>query len=528
MAKTKVVFGREARTGLLKGINALAHAVKSTLGPRGRNVLIAPGVKRNVITKDGVSVARAIEPSDPLEAAGSNLLRSVASEACSNADDGTTTATVLAYTLINAGFQHLDEGLCPVRMKEGVDVAVEHVVQRLQELARPVDTLDELISVATISANGDATIGRHIGQCVHDVGINGAITIREGIDYITTVVRAAGMQLPTGLIHDAFLPAAKRQLIIDNVTVAIVVGELNEHRMIEIVKAASSYSDRPLVIFAETFSEDAELAALSTTRRRAGELSLIKLPGFGNRQEAYLSDMGVYLDLPITSAKVGEPVVVCDEITLAATRKETILSVKCAGKLLAEHIAKLEESLKTADAGHQQNVLRDRISTLTGGHVTIRVGGTSEFDIKERKDRYDDALGAARAAKEGGVLPGGGIALMIAARTVIGLATGGTTRNQLSYDAGIDCVYTACLAPAGAIIANAGENYEEIFAKIEAANDETTGWNGRTGEMCNMIEAGIIDPAKVTMGSFSHALSAASLLLTTDSVVIDDVGMDHE
>jgi len=160
--------------------------------------------------------------------------------------------------------------------------------------------------------------------------------------------------------------------------------------------------------------------------------------------------------------------------------------------------------------------------------VTIRVGGTSEFDIKERKDRYDDALGAARAAKEGGVLPGGGISLMIAARTVIGLATGGTTRNQLSYDAGIDCVYTACLAPAGAIIANAGENYEEIFAKIEAANDETTGWNGRTGEMCNMIEAGIIDPAKVTMGSFSHALSAASLLLTTDSVVIDDVGMDHE
>lgn len=530
MAKTEVVFGAEARKGLLAGVLTLGNAVASTLGPRGRNVLIAPGVKRNVITKDGVSVAKAIELSNPLQAAGARLLRNVASEACSNADDGTTTATVLAMTLIAKGFEALDKDLCPVRMKAGVDDAVDQVAQLLTVWSTPVNTKEELISVATISANGDHRIGEHIGSCVYDVGVNGAITIREGTNYQTTVERAQGMMLPAGLIHEALLPEASRQLILDGTTVIIVNGELGAERMLELIKHVTDLGVDSILLLAETYSEDAEDMAINIRRKRAANLAVIKTPGFGGRQQAYIVDICKYLGTQLTSNKFGETIHLAMNVGVTTTRQHTILSSESthAKADVDMHVEALQATLNTTEQGHHANVLRDRISSLTSGHVTISVGGTSEVDIKERKDRYDDALGAARAAKEGGVLPGGGIALHNAADHITAGSPRGSQRSIESYVAGIELVRHACRAPLAMICRNAGENYEEILTALASDQRPTFGWDANLGQAVDMMEAGIIDPAKVTIGSFTHAISAASLLLTTDSVILDEVSLGRE
>lgn len=529
--KTQVFFGNKAREGYMRGINIVADAVVPTLGPKGRCVLLSPGAGRPKITKDGVSVAKEIRLNDPLEEAGAQLIRNVASQACSNAGDGTTTATLLARALIVEGHRLIAAGYDPISLKQGIDNSLVSVVEYLRARSRECRTLESLQHVATISANGDTAIGNMIGEAVFRSGENGIINVRDGSALKDTVDYVEGMVVDSGAVSNDYMPHNGRPWQGEQALVLISASDLDTHEQLRtIASVLDQYDERPVVMIAPSFSEEFEYAV----RRFNGpspRIMLVKTPGFGSTKVSSERDLATYTNSTVVGDAAGIPL---DKMSpshigygalVTVTRRNMTIQqenddskIKAAVTTLLESI---QEIINNAEDERTRRVARDRYARLTGTVCNIVVGGTSEFDVKERRDRIDDAIGATQAAHKHGVLPGGGIALARAAKAVIcnGLATDGET-------VGHQLLMKVLRQPMSQLAENAGKHPEVIAFRIDAASEqfEVPGWDASTDTIVDMFEAGIIDPTQVTVGSLTSAVSVGSLLLITDSVVVSDIG----
>ena len=530
-SKTQVFFGKDAREGYMRGINIVADAVVPTLGPKGRCVLLSPGTGRPKITKDGVSVAKSISLSDPLEEAGAQLIRNVASQACSNAGDGTTTATLLARALIVEGHRLIAAGYDPIALKQGIDDSMANVVEYLRARSRECTTLESLQHVATISANGDTAIGNMIGEAVFRTGENGIINVRDGSSLKDTIDYVEGMIVDSGAVSNDYMPHNGRPWQGEEALVVISASDLDttEH-LRAIIGVLDSFDERPVVIVAPSFGEEFEYAA----RRYNGtypRIVLVKTPGFGSTKVSSERDLAAYTNaipvgeaagIPLDSLK---PYHIGYGAMVSVTRRNMTIQQNNDDATIKSTVTALlsdiQEIIDNAGDDRTRRTARDRYARLTGTVCNIVVGGTSEFDVKERRDRIDDAIGATQAAQTNGVLPGGGIALAMAAKAVIcnGLATDTQT-------IGHQLLMKVLRQPMSQLALNAGQHPDVIAYRIDAASEkfEVPGWDASTDTIVDMFEAGIIDPTQVTVGSLTSAVSVGSLLLITDSVVVSDIG----
>lgn len=528
-SNTKVFFGDEARAGYMKGINALADAVVATLGPKGRTVLLSSNTTRPVITKDGVSVAKAIRLADPIEDAGAQLLRNVASSACSNAGDGTTTATLLARALVVEGHRLVAAGYDPIMLKQGVDDALHAVVEYLRATSRPCTTLEELQSVATISANGDTVIGHAIGEAVFKVGEHGIINVREGTSLKDQVEMVSGMIVDSGAISNNYMPHNGRPWS-GSALVLISSNDISSPQETQVIlsKIEEFYGEDRVIIIAPTFGEDFE-HGVSRFNRGTEQVMLVKTPGFGSTKTSSEQDLAVYTGGTVVGVTAG---IAFDDIqpkhfgivsNATVTRKTTVLehtNEPEIGEAIRNALENIQYQIDNADSEFARRNARDRYARLTGTVCNFVVGGTSELDVKERRDRIDDAIGAAQAARSHGILPGGGIALAMASKAVLA--------NSVAADdvaIGRQLLMKVLRQPMSQLAVNAGQHPDVIAYRIEAASEkfEVPGWDASTDQIVDMFEAGIIDPTQVTVGSLTTAISVASLLLITEAVIVSDV-----
>lgn len=522
---TKVFFGDDARAGYMKGINTLADAVVATLGPKGRTVLLSSNTSRPVITKDGVSVAKAIRLADPIEDAGAQLLRNVASTACSNAGDGTTTATLLARALVVEGHRLVAAGYDPIVIKQGVDDALHVAVEYLRSASRPCSTLEELQSVATISANGDTTIGHAIGEAVFKVGEHGIINVREGTGLKDQVEMVSGMIIDSGAISNNYMPHNGRPWS-GSALVLICADDVTSAQVI-LSKIEEFYGEDRVIIIAPGFSEDFE-HGVSRFNRGTEQVMLVKTPGFGSTKTSSEQDLAVYTGGTVVGMTVG---IAFEDINpkhfgivsnATVTRKTTVFehtSEPEIGEAIRNALENIQYQIDNADSEFARRNARDRYARLTGTVCNFVVGGTSELDVKERRDRIDDAIGAAQAARAHGILPGGGTALLSAARAIESLAT-----SLHPTTIGSRLLASVLRQPMSQLAKNAGKHPEVIQFRIDNAGDlKNPGWDASTDQVVDMFEAGIIDPTQVTVGSLTTAISVASLLLITEAVIVSDV-----
>lgn len=530
-SKTQVFFGKEAREGYMRGINIVADAVVPTLGPKGRCVLLSPGAGRPKITKDGVSVAKAICLSDPLEEAGAQLIRNVAAQACSNAGDGTTTATLLARALIVEGQRLIEAGYDPISIKRGIDSALGQVVAELRKQSRDCLTLESLQHVATISANGDTEIGNAIGEAVFRVGENGILNVREGTALTDVITYVEGMIVDSGAVANDYLPHNGKPWVGEHALVLISASDLvstNDFR--RILDVLTNYDDRPVLIIAPAFDEEFEYAVRRYSKNTM-QFMLVKTPGFGSTKVSSERDLATYTTATVVGDNAG--IALADlkpeHLGYAATATVTRRTLTIQQELddarvkndVSELLVSIQEIIDTAETEHARRTARDRYARLTGTVCNIVVGGSSEFDVKERRDRIDDAIGATQAARAYGVLPGGGIALAKAAKVVdvnTGVIDGELIGRQL--------LVKVLRQPMSQLAVNAGMHPDVIAYRIDAKSEEFAcpGWDASTDTVVDMFEAGIIDPTQVTVGSLTSAVSIGSLLLITDSVVVSDIG----
>lgn len=530
-SKTQVFFGQAAREGYMRGINIVADAVVPTLGPKGRCVLLSPGAGRPKITKDGVSVAKSICLSDPLEEAGAQLIRNVASQACSNAGDGTTTATLLARALIVEGHRLIAAGYDPISLKQGIDDSMASVVEYLRARSRECTSLESLQHVATISANGDTAIGNMIGEAVFRSGENGIINVRDGTSLKDTIEYVEGMIVDSGAVSNDYMPHNGRPWQGVEALVLISGSDLDTTEQLRyIISVLDNFDERPVVMIAPSFGEEFEYSV----RRYNGtspRVMLVKTPGFGSTKVYSERDLAAYTNATVVGEGAGVPLnelksfhIGYGALVTVTRRNMTIqqdnddATVKAT---VTELLKSIQEIIDTAEDDRTRRNARDRYARLTGTVCNIVVGGTSEFDVKERRDRIDDAIGATQAAQSHGVLPGGGIALAMASKAVLvnGLATDGAT-------IGHQLLMKVLRQPMSQLALNAGQHPDVIAFRIEAASEkfEVPGWDASTDAIVDMFEAGIIDPTQVTVGSLTSAVSVGSLLLITDSVVVSDIG----
>ncbi|HET6526836.1 chaperonin GroEL [Sphingopyxis sp.] len=524
MAAKEVKFASDARDRMLRGVDTLANAVKVTLGPKGRNVVIDKSFGAPRITKDGVTVAKEIELADKFENMGAQMLREVASKQNDKAGDGTTTATVLAQAIVREGSKAVAAGMNPMDVKRGIDLAVTKVVEDLKAHAKSVEANSEIAQVATISANGDEEVGRILAEAMETVGNQGVITVEEAKSLATELETVEGMQFDRGYLSPYFITnAEKLKVELDDPYILIHEKKLsNLQAMLPLLESVVQ-SGRPLLIIAEDVEGDA-LATLVVNRLRGGlKVAAVKAPGFGDRRKAMLEDIAVLTGGNVVSEELGIKLESVTINMLGRAKKvvidkdnTTIVDGVGAKSDIDGRVAQIRQQIETTTSDYDREKLQERLAKLAGGVAVIRVGGATEVEVKEKKDRVDDALHATRAAVEEGILPGGGIALLRSLKALEGLKAANDDQQS-----GIDIVRRALRAPARQIADNAGEDGAWIVGKLLESGDYSWGFNAATGEYQDLVKAGVIDPAKVVRTALQDAASVASLLITTEALVAE-------
>ncbi|ABF53788.1 chaperonin GroEL [Sphingopyxis alaskensis] len=524
MAAKEVKFASDARDRMLRGVDTLANAVKVTLGPKGRNVVIEKSFGAPRITKDGVTVAKEIELADKFENMGAQMLREVASKQNDKAGDGTTTATVLAQAIVREGSKAVAAGMNPMDVKRGIDLAVKAVVKDLETHAKKVSANSEIAQVATISANGDEEVGRILAEAMDKVGNEGVITVEEAKSLATELETVEGMQFDRGYLSPYFITnAEKLKVELDDPYILIHEKKLsNLQAMLPLLEAVVQ-SGKPLLIIAEDVEGEA-LATLVVNRLRGGlKVAAVKAPGFGDRRKAMLEDIAILTGGNVVSEDLGIKLENVTVNMLGRAKKvvidkdnTTIVDGVGARTDIDARIAQIRQQIDTTTSDYDREKLQERLAKLAGGVAVIRVGGATEVEVKERKDRVDDALHATRAAVEEGILPGGGIALLRALKALDGLKAANDDQQS-----GIDIVRRALRAPARQIADNAGEDGAWIVGKLLESSDYNWGFNAATGEYEDLVKAGVIDPAKVVRTALQDAASVAALLITTEALVAE-------
>ena len=524
MAAKDVKFGTDARNKMLKGVNILADAVKVTLGPKGRNVVLDKSFGAPRITKDGVSVAKEIELEDKFENMGAQMVKEVASRTNDEAGDGTTTATVLAQAIVREGMKSVAAGMNPMDLKRGIDMATTTVVEAIKKASRPVNDSAEVAQVGTISANGEAEIGQQIADAMQKVGNEGVITVEEnkGLETETDVVE--GMQFDRGYLSPYFVTNADK-MVADLEDCMILLHEKKLSSLQPMVPLLESViqSQKPLLIIAEDVEGEA-LATLVVNKLRGGlKIAAVKAPGFGDRRKAMLQDLAILTGGQVISEDLGMKLESVTMDMLGSAKKVTITKdettiVDGAGAKaeIESRVAQIRTQIEETTSDYDREKLQERVAKLAGGVAVIRVGGMSEVEVKERKDRVDDALNATRAAVQEGVVVGGGVALVQGAKALDGLK--GANSDQ---DVGISIVRKAIEAPLRQIAENSGVDGSVVAGKIRESDDVTFGFNAQTEEYGDMFKFGVIDPAKVVRTALQDAASVAGLLITTEAMVAD-------
>ena len=524
MAAKDVKFGRDARERILRGVDILADAVKVTLGPKGRNVVIEKSFGAPRITKDGVTVAKEIELKDKFENLGAQMVREVASKTNDVAGDGTTTATVLAQAIVREGMKSVAAGMNPMDLKRGIDLAVSKVVADLKARSKPVAGTSEIAQVGTISANGESEIGEMIAKAMEKVGKEGVITVEEakGMDSELDVVE--GMQFDRGYLSPYFITnPEKMQVELESPYILIHEKKLSNLQALLPVLEAVVQSGRPLLIIAEDVEGEA-LATLVVNKLRGGlKVAAVKAPGFGDRRKAMLEDIAVLTkgemiseDLGIKLENVTLPMLgVAKRVTIDKDNT-TIIDGAGEADAIKGRVEQIRAQIEITTSDYDKEKLQERLAKLAGGVAVIKVGGSTEVEVKERKDRVDDALHATRAAVEEGIVPGGGTALLYATKALEGLK--GANDDQTR---GIDIIRRALFAPVRQIAANAGHDGAVVSGKLLEGGDDKIGFNAQTDVYENLVVAGVIDPTKVVRTALQDAASVASLLITTEAAITD-------
>ena len=529
MAAKDVKFGTDARNRMLNGVNILADAVKVTLGPKGRNVVLEKSFGAPRITKDGVSVAKEIELEDKFENMGAQMVKEVASRTNDEAGDGTTTATVLAQAIVKEGMKAVAAGMNPMDLKRGIDLATAKVVESIKSAARPVADSAEVAKVGTISANGEADIGQQIADAMQRVGNEGVITVEEnkGLETETDVVE--GMQFDRGYLSPYFVTNPDKMTVdLEDAIILLHEKKLGSLQPMVPLLEAVIQSGKPLLIIAEDVEGEA-LATLVVNKLRGGlKIAAVKAPGFGDRRKAMLQDIAILTGGQVISEELGMKLenVTIDMLgsakRVAITKDETTI-IDGAGKKaeIDARVTQIRNQIEETTSDYDKEKLQERVAKLAGGVAVIRVGGMSEIEVKERKDRVDDALNATRAAVQEGIVVGGGVALVQAGKGLAGME--GANADQTI---GINIVRKALEAPLRQIAENSGVDGSVVAGKIRESDDKTFGFNAQTEEYGDMFKFGVIDPAKVARTALQDAASVAGLLITTEAMVADKPSKD--
>lgn len=524
MSKTEVRFSAEGREKLLRGVNLLANAVKATLGPRGRTVVIKKGFGTARICNDGVTVARAIDLGDTIEEVGAEMVREVAIKTSELAGDGTSTATVLAQAIIREGIRSVSAGLNPMDLKRGVDLAVKAAVEDIKTRSRKVATKDEIVQVGTISANGEREIGEMIANAMERVGNEGAISIEEAKALETELDVVEGLQFDRGWISPYFVTDARKMSCeLEDVSILIFDKKLVALQLIVPLLEAIVQAARPLLVIAEDVEGEA-LATLVVNKLRGGlRVAAVRAPGYGDRRRAMLEDIAIVTGGQLVSEDVGVKLENVTVNMLGRARRvlvtkddTTIVGGTGAKANIDARCAQIRDQIAEATSDYDREKLQERLAKLSGGVAVIRVGGATEIEVKERKDRVEDAMHATRAAVEEGIVAGGGVALLYASRALDGL----NVEND-DQRVGIDIVRKALQWPTRDIVANAGADGSVVVGRLLESNDPTLGYNAQTGQYVDMIKAGIIDPTKVVRTALVDAASVAGLLITTEVIILE-------
>ena len=524
MAGKDVKFGRDARERIMSGVDILADAVKVTLGPKGRNVVLDKSFGAPRITKDGVTVAKDIELKDKFENMGAQMVKEVASKTNDIAGDGTTTATVLAQAVVREGMKSVAAGMNPMDLKRGIDLAVTHVVADVQKRSKNVKSSDEVAQVGVISANGDTEVGQKIAEAMDRVGKEGVITVEEakGLEFELDVVE--GMQFDRGYLSPYFVTNPEKMNVeLENPYILIHEKKLSSLQDMLPILEAVVQSGRPLLIIAEDIEGEA-LATLVVNKLRGGlKVAAVKAPGFGDRRKAMLEDIAILTKGEMISEDLG---IKLDSVTLGmlgeAKRvtidKDNTTIVDGAGqkKAIAGRVEAIRQQIESTTSDYDREKLQERLAKLAGGVAVIKVGGATEIEVKEKKDRVDDALHATRAAVEEGIVPGGGTALLYATKALKGLE--GANDDQTR---GVDIVRKALYAPVRQIAENAGHDGAVVSGKLLDGKDTKLGFNAQTDTYEDLVKAGVIDPTKVVRAALQDAASVAGLLITTEATVAE-------
>ncbi len=523
MAAKEIKFSSDARHKMVDGVNVLANAVKVTLGPKGRNVVLERSFGAPTVTKDGVSVAKEIELEDKFENMGVQMVKEVSSKTADVAGDGTTTATVLAQSILNEGMKSVAAGMNPMDLKRGIDKAVVAAVEELKKLSRPCEDTKSINQVGTISANSDETIGSLIAQAMEKVGKEGVITVEEGSSLEDELEVVEGMQFDRGYLSPYFVNnQEKMQAELENPYILIHDKKISNIRDILPVLEEVSKTGKPLLIIAEDVEGEALATLVVNSMRGILKVCAVKAPGFGDRRKAMLQDIAILTGGTVISEEVGLSL---DKTTLnelgsaksVLVNKETTTIVDGAGAKadIEARVTQIRAQLEETTSEYDREKLQERVAKLAGGVAVIKVGAATEVEMKEKKDRIDDALHATRAAVEEGIVAGGGVALIRAMQAIEGLK--GANHDQ---DIGIEIARRAMEEPLRQIVANAGDEPSVVVAKVKEG-EGNFGYNAASGEYGDMLEMGILDPTKVTRSALQHAASIAGLMLTTEAMVAD-------
>jgi chaperonin GroEL len=524
MAAKEVKFSSDAREKMLRGVDTLANAVKVTLGPKGRNVVLDKSFGAPRITKDGVTVAKEIELEDKFENMGAQMVREVAQKTSDRAGDGTTTATVLAQGIVKEGAKAVAAGMNPMDIKRGIDLAVRTVVEDLKCHAKKVTSNGEIAQIATVSANGDREIGRYLAEAMQKVGNEGVITVEEAKSLETELEVVEGMQFDRGYISPYFVTNAEKMRVeLEDPYILIHEKKLSGLQAMLPLLEAVVQTGKPLLIVAEDVEGEA-LATLVVNKLRGGlKVAAVKAPGFGDRRKAMLEDIAILTGGTAISEDLG---IKLENVTLqmlgrakkVVVEKENTTIIDGVGKKkdIESRIAQIKTQIEETTSDYDKEKLQERLAKLAGGVAVIRVGGATEVEVKERKDRVDDALHATRAAVEEGILPGGGVALLRALK-----ALDGVKPHDPDQRTGVDIVRRAIQVPARQIVQNAGEDGSVVVGKLLESSKYNWGFNAATGEYQDLVGAGVIDPAKVVRSALEDAASVASLLITTEALVAE-------
>jgi len=523
MAAKEVVFGDLARAKLVEGVNVLANAVKVTLGPKGRNVVLERSFGGPTVTKDGVSVAKEIELKDKLQNMGAQMVKEVASRTSDNAGDGTTTATVLAQSIVREGMKSVASGMNPMDLKRGIDKAVSAAVEQLRKISKPCTTTKEIAQVGSISANSDELVGKLIAEAMEKVGKEGVITVEDGKSLENELDVVEGMQFDRGYLSGYFINNQDKQVaVLDNPYVLLHDKKISNIRDLLPLLDQVAKSGRPLLIIAEDVEGEALATLILNNMRGFLKSAAVKAPGFGDRRKAMLEDIAILTGGQVIAEETGHTL---EKATLAelgqakrievAKENTTIIDGAGDAKSIEARVKQIRVQIEEATSDYDREKLQERVAKLAGGVAVIKVGAATEIEMKEKKARVEDALHATRAAVEEGIVPGGGVALIRARQAVADLKA-----HNSDQQAGIKIVLRAMEEPLRQIVANGGEEASVVVAKV-ADGEGNFGYNVATGEYGDLVQAGVVDPTKVTRTALQNAASIAGLILTTDCTVAE-------